>query len=284
MKFPHPLTICIGGLKGGITKTWHGANLGTMLGAMKYHVLALDLNPQKDLLKTVCKMMRVGEDAMFHVHQNPHALETSDHGIDFNQYDFIVYDTSNFFDYPSTPQAYKNAHILLVPLTQDEDHVPNYLETIKLFRSVNAQAPIIGMPAKTNPLANGKDHQRYLTFLRNLHERHQLIIPPTASTNDESVPVDAETGDKIRMMYFNSSIRGRSIRSLAATENEKKIKDKFIKYAIWHFEWVIEQIVNRYGPLPDAKLESLSTISQLKDSPLLPEILKEIDDEEAMLT
>jgi hypothetical protein len=162
--FPRPFIITVGVPKGGDCKSWLALNFASRLGMWGHDVLVVDCNQQHDLVVDYMTLTNRGVyprfDVLMHTPLSPEGLPAAPLDLKVAHHrDFIVFDTAQFVEFPTTRWAWANCHLMLVPVTPHTSQRHNYQTAIRLFHALPGQRPpIAAVPCKIDVLKNSKPH------------------------------------------------------------------------------------------------------------------------------
>ena len=125
-----------------------------------FQVVVVDLNPQHDLTADYQILQEQGIYPRFDVLK--HDITDEDGNINampdlssYLEYDFILYDTPQFLNYPVIRFAWQNCHLMLAPFTPDCADLKNYAGAVRQYRAMPGErGPIACLPSRVSKMKN----------------------------------------------------------------------------------------------------------------------------------
>ena len=240
--FPKPFVVTVGMTKGGSCKTWWALNLASALGLAGYRVVAVDLNPQHDLAADYQILLEQGLWPRFEVLSHDILGGNWNAEPDLRPYqafDFIVYDTPQFLDFPAIRFAWANCHLMLAPFTPDCADLKNYASAVRQYQALPGErGPIACMPCRVSKLKNN-------LALGALNDCLGLMRELGCEVPDypQTFMVDYNAGlalQETRWIYGKRSFRGA----------ERAVTRQFLEVVDLNLTWLIMLMQKHYGPLP----------------------------------
>ena len=249
--FPKPCVITIGMTKGGSCKTWWALNLATTLGMNGYRVVVVDLNPQHDLTADFQILMEQGIYPRFDTFS--HDITDENGNINpmpdispYLAYDFIIYDTPQFLNYPVIRFAWQNCHLMLAPFTPDCADLKNYTAAVRQYRALPGErGPIACIPSRVSKMKNN-------LALEALNDCLSLMgdLGCDVPAYPQSYMIDYNPSlalQNTRWVYNKMTFRGA----------DRAVTQKFLDNVHLNLGWIQMVLQKYYGPLPPAPLPSI---------------------------
>ena len=268
------MIITVGVPKGGDHKTWTCMNFCSLLGMWGYDVLAVDTNAQHDLYTDYEDIKLNGYWPRYEmVKHHPFTRERQLAPVfDFQshmQHQFIVVDTSQYLELPTTLWAWKNCDALILPVSPKIAQVGNYKTGIQSFRVLNGERkPIIVLPCSARVLRNSKLQERFEWVLRAFKNEGCLVACSQDGqiyTQDHMIPESEMMGiQENRWIFSETQVGG----------VKKRLSEDFVLRVIFQMVWIRAQLEEFYGFFPKPKLKPLSVGSRFDERATLLEDLR----------
>jgi len=251
IEFPRSFIVTVGITKGGACKTWTTFNLASFLGLAGYSVVAVDLNPQHDLWADHSILMEEGIyprfDVVKHDIVDPNGNLTGMPDLSpYADYQFILYDTCQFFNFPIIRYAWQNCHFMVAPYTPDCADLKNYATAIYYYRHLpEPRGPVAIFPTKTKILKNSAAQAK-------MEDAMQLLgatgceVPPYAQSYMMEYN-DLMSAQDTRWVYSRTMFQGK----------EKAVRQAFLDKVDLNLCWLVSVIEKHYGPLPEPTLSRI---------------------------
>ena len=252
--FPRPFIITVGVPKGGDCKSWLALNFASRLGMWGHDVLVVDCNQQHDLVVDYMTLTNRGVyprfDVLMHTPLSPEGLPTAPLDLKLAHHrDFIVFDTAQFVEFPTTRWAWANCHLMLVPVTPHTSQRHNYQTAIRLFHALpGRRPPIAAVPCKIDVLKNSTPQKMLDQTLLFLKDQGCLVPPFGSGFQVPNNPTMA--AQETRWICGETSFNGHT----------KRLPEDFLLRVDLTFRWLLDVIENHYGRLPSPKLPPLPVL------------------------
>jgi len=253
--FPRPCVITAGVMKGGDCKTWTALNLASRLGCMGYRVTAVDLNQTSDLYSDWERIKRSGYWPRFDVVTFPPiangVLRSGLNLEPLSDRDFIILDTAQYIQFKTTDWAWRNCHMMIMPVTPNAQQFGNYIAGIEFLRSLPRPRPIVAiLPCKLNKMRNQVADQQLDDLLeqwRTLAEEG-ILVPPMRSS-DLRIPEDKVVQSMYtRWIYSVVEYRGKP----------RHLSNDFLLRVDLSLTWLVHVLSHHWGSLPAPSLDPIS--------------------------
>jgi hypothetical protein len=269
-EFPSPLVITVGVPKGGDCKTWTALNLASRFGCWGYDVTVVDCNGTHDLLTDWRLIQHAGYWPRFNVVKHTVLDKDGDQApmMDFSflaAKQVVIFDTCQFLNLQMTKWAWRNCHLLVMPVTPNMQQMPNYEVGIQYTLNMpKPRAPLVVLPCKVNVLKNMIADQMLDEMLKMYgnYASEGIIVPEfgTAYQIPESKVVQSMNS---RWIYAENVFKGQ-VRSLSV---------EFLLRVDISLAWIRSVIERFYGPLPPSTLRPIAldphsrprTMAELKE-------------------
>jgi hypothetical protein len=268
------MIITVGVPKGGDHKTWTTMNLCSLFGLWGYDVLAVDTNAQHDLYTDYKDINLNGYWPRYEmVRHHPFTRERQlAPAFDFKphmHHQFIVVDTSQYLELPTTLWAWSNCDALILPVSPKIAQVGNYRTGIQSFRALNGERkPIIVLACSARVLRNSKLQERFEWILRAFKEEGCLVASSADGdiyTQDHMIPESEMMGIQENRWIFSETEVG-GVR--------KRLSEDFVLRVIFQLTWIRAQLEAFYGWFPKPKLKPLNVASSFQERAAMLEELR----------
>ena len=151
--------ITVGVPKGGDCKTWTALNLASRFGCWGYDVTVVDCNGTHDLLTDWRLIQHAGYWPRFEVVKHTVLDKDGDQApmMDFSflaAKQVVIFDTCQFLNLQMTKWAWRNCHLLVMPVTPNMQQMRNYEVGIQYTLNMpKPRAPLAVLPCKGTALA-----------------------------------------------------------------------------------------------------------------------------------
>lgn len=242
--YPKPFVITVGMTKGGACKTWTAFNLASFLGLAGNSVLAIDLNPQHDLAADHRILMEEGVYPRFKVLS--HDIVDEQGRVTpmpdlrpYGDFQFIIYDTCQFFNFPVIRYAWQNCHLMVAPYTPDCADLKNYATAIYYYRHLPApRGPVAILPTKTKILKNSAAQSIMQDALELMRSTGCEV--PAYSQSYMLEYNDLMSAQNTRWVYSRTMFKGA----------ERTVRQTFLDKVDLNLCWILSVMEKHYGPLP----------------------------------
>jgi hypothetical protein len=231
-------------------------NLASLLGLSGYDVLAVDTNAQHDLYTDYKNITMSGYWPRFEiVRHHPFTRERQlAPRFDFESHmdhQFVVVDTSQYLELPTTLWAWRNCHALVLPVSPRIAQVNNYRIGIQNFRILNENRPIIILPCSVRVLRNSKLQERFETILR-AFKAEGCLVPCAADgeiyAQERMIPESEMMGiQENRWIFSETEVGG----------VKKRLSEDFVLRVIFQLGWILGQLEILFGKFPQPTLKPL---------------------------
>lgn len=248
--FPSPFRITVGVSKGGTGKSWLALNLASWLGFQGYDVCAVDMNQKHDLARDHWELMNHqrlyprfdalehtplvwGADRQRFVQAAPLDLAGQAHR------QFVVFDTSQYVELDATARAWRECHLMLMPVTPTTADRWNFRDSLQAFRAFgNPRPPLLAVPCRVRVLKNSTPQRQFEDLLAYL-ESEGCVVPNFPS--DQQIPESELMMSQHTRWVLNEVRFG---------ERPKALNSNFLLRVERTFQWIKDILEAHYGPLP----------------------------------
>ena len=253
--FPSPLVITVGVPKGGDCKTWTALNLASRFGCWGYDVTVVDCNGTHDLLTDWRLIQRAGYWPRFEVVKHTVLNKDGDQApmMDFSflaAKQVVIFDTCQFLNLQMTKWAWRNCHLLIMPVTPNMQQMPNYEVGIQYTLNMpKPRAPLAVLPCKVNVLKNMVADQMLDEMLKMYtNYANEGIIVPEFGTSYQIPESKVVQSMNSRWIYAENVFKGQ-VRTLSV---------EFLLRVDISLAWIRSIVERFYGPLPAPRLRPVT--------------------------
>jgi len=254
-EFPSPLVITVGVPKGGDCKTWTALNLASRFGCWGYDVTVVDCNGTHDLLTDWRLIQHAGYWPRFEVVKHTVLDQDGDQApmMDFSflaAKQVVIFDTCQFLNLQMTKWAWRNCHLLVMPVTPNMQQMPNYEVGIQYTLNMpKPRAPLAVLPCKVNVLKNMVADQMLDEMLKMYaNYASEGIIVPEFGTSYQIPESKVVQSMNSRWIYAENVFKGQ-LRSLSV---------EFLLRVDISLAWIRSILERFYGPLPAPRLRPIT--------------------------
>lgn len=244
--WPKPFLVGVGVTKGGVAKSFTSMSLAGHLARRGYFVLLVDLNPNHDSFANWTTMGLRKEDCLFHCVKDDATVDRVRKYQEHSQYDFVIFDTSQYLQSPGNLYAWKSAHLMVTPIKDDASDFDNFRASLAYYLTARkgTPAPIAILPSLIAPsLPNDKGRVKFARLLTQL-KTAGAHVPPFS-----------------RDFYLdnNQTVRTLDVRYPWSTF-DGKVSEKFLGKLDYNMKWLVEVMEAHYQPKPAPRAQRLSSL------------------------